>query len=225
MIAFSATLLLAGLSFGAQPKSAVPKGYDAAFPTSYYSDDYRQSTLNDMLRRRECAYRVYRNAYDGSYIVVHKNPDRTFETVGWVRGDKDKGPALAFGSQRRAGDDEQTLTLVGALWILRLPGEELYTSVFNPYKPIGRRDLKTGSLVFEDRDRVADLVSWLERENPAKDALVGRFGRALAEALHADGGEFRRLEGALGASGWSWSVRTDKTRADRSGPALHLLGG
>lgn len=218
-----ASLLLLALSL-AQAKPIVPKGYDAEYPNTYYHVDYRQSPLNALLRRVECKYRVYRSGYDGSYIAVQKTPDRSFETLGWVDGDRDKGPALAFGSRRLSGEDRQKLTLTGALWVLELPQEEIYTSVFDPYKPIGRRDLETGALVFEDRDRATDLMSWLERGRPDVVDRVESFRAALADALHDDGGAFRRLEARQGKDGWRWTVRTDKTRADSDGPELHLLG-
>lgn len=211
----AAALALSWAAGPAWAKPIVPKGYDGSFPNSYYHVDYRQSPLNALLKEREFPYRVYRSLYDGSFIVVERKADRTVASKAWAGGDPEKGPQLAFGSQRRSGEDRQRLSLVNALWVLELPGEELYTSAFDPYRPVGRRDLRTGRLVFSDINRVADLLSWLGRGRKDASVLLQRVREGLAGALHADGGAFVRLEARATPAGWAFAVRTDKTRADQ----------
>lgn len=205
-------LLAAALAVSAVAGPLTPRGYDKDFPNSYSDRDVRQWPLNDLLRRRGFPYRVYRSLSAGYFIVAEKKPDRTVGSVAWAFGDPARGPALAFGSQRRSPEDRQRLLLVNALWVLQLPGSEIYTSAYDPYKPVGRLDLKAGTLVFDDRDRFPDLLSWLTRNRKDAPEVLASAEKALADALHSDGGDFRGLEAVQRAGHWVFAVRTSKSR-------------
>lgn len=204
-----------------RPLDAVwKKGADKSFPRSYMGALYRQAGINAELARREFPYRVFRSERDGSFVAVHKVGPREYDSIEWAHGDRARGPALAFGSQPRSPEDRQELHLEYALWALELPEAEVYTDAFDPYKAIGRLDLQTGALVFERRDRVNDLLLWLGRKRPDVETWAVAVEKALADALHDDGGQFKRIEADLKDGKWSFGLRTTKTRMDSGAPVF-----
>lgn len=196
------------------------KGADKDFPGGYLGSLYRQTAINAELKRREFPYRVYRNQRDATLIAVRKTPrPNEFESVAWAHGDRAKGPALAFGSIPRSPEDRQELFLEYALWILEMDEAEVYTDAFDPYKAIGRWDKTNGTLVFDRVDRTNDLFLWLGKGKP--EGWAASVQKALADAQHAEGHPFKRLEGQLKDGKWTFGLRTTKTRTDGGAPVFY----